>query len=138
MKNIIALCCLISTLSACGTTNTYENANSRTTEASYVQDKRIITDYSLNSYAHVESINEAIVNGDLLKVQAKIVNSSSSRRAFHYKFTWLDAYAMELQSVASPWVVLVLEAGESKYISAIATSPKAVDFSLKIVPYKKD
>jgi hypothetical protein len=40
---------------------------------------------------------------------------------------------MQIQSPTSAWQTLTLEGGETKYISAVAPSPNASDFSVKFL-----
>ena len=125
---------MVSFLSACSTVNTFERAASGA-DTKYVDDKRIITDDSLNDYAYVASINETNV-GDLIMIQAKIVNSTSSLRQINYKFEWIDKNGMAVPSANSAWMKLILEGGEAKFISAVAPNKNVCDFTLKLLPNK--
>ena len=127
---------LVFVLASCSTVNTVERA---TASANYnmVDDRRVISDSSLDDYAYVESVNEGRVGG-LLMIQAKIANSTSALRRINYKFEWIDKNGMEVPSGASPWMTLILEGGESKNISAVAPSADVCDFKLKLLPNKRD
>ncbi len=119
---------------SCDTVNTVERETPQSSPK-MVNDKRVITDNSLNKYAYVAEVNEGNVGG-LLKIQAKLVNSTTGFRSVNYKFVWIDENGMEIPS--SPWKTVTLEGGESKYVSAVAASPKAKDFLLKIMPDVRD
>jgi len=133
MKNIILITILASLLCACSTVNTVERADPQG-HKQMVSDKRIITDSSLDDYAYIAGINESIVSDNLLKIQIEIVNSSTAYRSVNYQFSWFDENGMEVSGITSPWQTLNLEGGERKYISAVATNPKAKDFTLKLLP----
>ncbi|MDX8414896.1 YcfL family protein [Intestinicryptomonas porci] len=136
MKKIlfIPLIGILSFLTACSTVNTVERASS-SANTQYVNDKRVITDGSLNDYAYVAAVNETKV-GELLMVQAKIVNSTSSFRQINYKFEWIDKNGMAVPSANSAWMKLILEGGEAQFISAVAPNINVCDFTLKLLPNK--
>ncbi len=135
----IALFALLAALfltSACSTVNTVERANPQSSPT-LVNDKRVITDSTLNDYAYVASVNET-KRGNLLMIQARIVNSTSALRSINYKFTWIDKNGMEVPSATAAWRTLVLEGGESGMVSAVAPNANACDFTLKLLPNKRD
>lgn len=117
---------------ACSTVNTVERADP-VGQKKMVTDKRIITDGGLDDYAYIAGVNEGVASG-LLKIQVEIVNSSTAYRSVNYKFSWFDENGMEVSSVTSPWGTINIEGGETKYISAVAPSPRVKDFSLKLLP----
>lgn len=97
-----------------------------------VDDQRIITDQSLAKALRVLSINEGQVSGNLLKIQATLENGKNSARTFKYKFEWIGDDGMEVSSPANSWRVLTFQGRETRAISAVAASPRAVDFRLKL------
>ena len=103
-----------------------------------VDDIRIVTDSAVDDYAYVAGINEAKTQGGLLKIQAEIVNRSSAYRNVNYKFEWFDSDGMAINSPNSVWISIPIEGGESRNISAVAPSPKAADFKLKLMPDVRD
>lgn len=119
-------------LAGCATenVNTYERAESHATP-SYVEDKRVITDQSLHGIVRVVSINQATVSGNLLKIQATVENQKNSYRTVNYKFEWIDQDGMAVGSPNEGWKSLSMEGRETKTISTVAVSPRAVDFKLK-------
>ena len=121
---------------SCSTVNTVGRASPQSNPV-LVNDKRVITDGSLNDYAYVASINESRPGG-LLMIQARIVNSTSAMRQINYKFGWIDTNGMEISAATSTWQTLVLEGGESQNISAVAPNKNVVDFYLKLLPNKRD
>ena len=45
---------------------------------------------------------------------------------------------MAINSPNSVWISIPIEGGESRNISAVAPSPKAADFKLKLMPDVRD
>ena len=125
MKKLLALIAASLALCACDTVNTVERANPSA-------NKKMV------DYAYVAGINEAKTQGGLLKIQAEIVNRSSAYRNVNYKFEWFDSDGMAINSPNSVWISIPIEGGESRNISAVAPSPKAADFKLKLMPDVRD
>jgi len=99
-----------------------------------VDDKRIITDQSLNFGTRIVSVNQAAVgSGDLLKVQVELQNNSRQRKHFNYKFEWFDQSAMLIQAPSPVWIPREIEGRETIDISAVAPNPQAKDFRLKLI-----
>ena len=98
----------------------------------FVPDQRLITDSTLARKVGIVSVNQAKVSGDLLKIQVTLQNKSSKAQAFDYKFDWIASDGMELSSPTGGWKQIQLEGKEERAISATATSPRAVDFRLKL------
>jgi len=119
-------------LAGCATNvNSYERANPQATP-SYVADARVITDDSLSRKFQVVSINQATVSGNLLKVQATIVNLKNNLRTLNYKFEWIDQDGMAVDSPNETWKAIMFQGRETKTVSTVAVSPRAVDFRLKL------
>jgi uncharacterized protein YcfL len=128
---LLLLLAAITLLSGCATTsvNSVERASPRATPTTVV-DQRIVTDSSLARKLAIISINESHVSGDILKVQAVVENTTGSAKDFVYKFDWVSEDGMEVSSAASTWRSLRLQGGERTAISAVAKTPRAVDFRL--------
>ncbi len=132
-KQQIALLCLAGCLLAgCSSVNTVERANPVASKK-MVNDKRVITDGGLDDYAYIAGVNESCV-GDLLKVQVTVTNSTTGYRAINYKFTWFDENGIEVNTTSTPWMTTTIEGGETKNLVSTAPSPKAKDFTLKLLP----
>lgn len=99
---------------------------------SYVNDQRVVTDQSLARKLTIVSINEGKASGNLLRIQATLRNNSSKAQTFIYKFDWISDEGMELSGPTVGWQTIRLEGKEERSVSAIATSPRAVDFRLKL------
>ncbi len=132
MKKSVAALFLIALLGGCTAVNMFERAEGQA-RPQMTDYKRIISDGELDNYARVVDINQTTVGG-LLKVQAKLLNTSAAERKIRYKFVWLDARGMEIPSVNSNWNVLELSSAEAVFISSVAPAPNAADFILKLLP----
>ncbi len=101
-----------------------------------VKDKRVVTDRTLGELIGVVSVNETIVSGNLRKVQVTLENLRDNNREIRYRFEWVDQDGMAVGGVSELWLPLVLAGRETRSVSTVATSPRAVDFTLKIVEGK--
>jgi len=117
---------------SCRTVNTVERADPRATPH-VVHDARITTDSSLSQKAAVLQIRETKVGNGLLKIQAEILNRTSSRKRVNYRFDWIDESGMVIDTPLSSWKPLSLAGKESMFISSVAPTPRAVDFRLKLI-----
>jgi uncharacterized protein YcfL len=79
----------------------------------------------------VVAINQATVSGNLLKVQATVENLKNKLRTLNYKFEWVDANGMAVDSPNETWKAILLQGRETQTISTVAITPQAVDFRLK-------
>jgi uncharacterized protein YcfL len=80
----------------------------------------------------VVAINQTTVSGNLLKLQATVENLRNSTRTLHYTFEWIDRDGMAIASPTDTWKSLRLLGRETGTITAVAVSPRAVDFTLKL------
>ena len=111
--------------------NTYQRAEPQATP-NYVAAQRIITDNTLAGAIRVVSINQATVSGNLLKIQATLENLKNSQRRVNYKFEWVDADGMSIDSPNEVWKSILLQGRETQTISTVSINPRAVDFRLKL------
>ena len=111
--------------------NTVERAQPEA-KPHYVSDKRVITDNTLAGTIGVVAITQTTVSGNLLKLQATVENLKNSTRTLNYKFEWVDRDGMTLSSPTDTWKSIRLMGRETRTITAVATSPSAVDFTLKL------
>ncbi len=111
--------------------NSVERANPESAPH-YVSDKRFVTDSTLARKVAFVSVNDSRVSGNLLKVQVTLENKSSKAQTFDYKFDWIADDGMELSSPTGGWKQIQLEGREVRAVSAVATSPRAADFRLKL------
>ncbi len=133
MKKIFFMGVLFASLfSGCSSVNMVERATPEA-EKSMVDDKRVITDSGLDDIVYIAGVNQTRTETGLLKIQVELVNRTEAARNFNYKFEWYDASGMVIGTPAPVWIASVIDAGEAKFISAVAPSSKAVDFRLKLL-----
>jgi len=111
--------------------NTVERA-APNAQPNYVADKRVVTDASLAGKIQVLNVSQAIVSGDHLKIQVRVENKRNHGITFRYRIEWYDAQGMIISSPTDLWKTHQVQGRESGVVEAVATSPKAVDFVIKI------
>jgi len=115
------------------TVNTVERAEP-VGQRQMVNDKRILTDASLNRKASIVGVNEAMTPGGLLQVQVELLNLKRSLKRIVYHFEWFDAAGMQVKSPSNVAMMpLSLEGKESVFISGVAPTPNCKDFRLKLI-----
>jgi uncharacterized protein YcfL len=112
--------------------NTVQNAQT-IGRPNYIQDRRIITDGYFSRRVSVVALNTSMIPGDLLKVQVELLNRTGSIQRFIYSFEWFDLNGMQVNSALAVVVPDQIDAGDSKFISAVAPSPACRDFRLKLL-----
>ncbi len=121
----------LSLLTACASTvNTVERA-APVGQRQMVNDKRVITDAGLNRAVRIVGVNEA--PGEFLKIQVELLNTTSSLKSFNYRFEWFDANGVQVNSPTSTYIPRQIEGKESIFLSALAPTPAAKDFRLKLI-----
>ncbi len=123
-------------LAGCTTNvNTVSASDSLATPA-MVNDRRVITDSSLDRTIRIVSVNESTVSGGLKKVQVTLENAKNNARSVSYTFEWVNRDGMAVGGTGEVWKPLHFAGRETKAVSAVATSLQAVDFTLKLVEGK--
>jgi len=136
-RDLFAICGLggvaaMAGLTGCSTVNTVERAQP-VAQKRMTDDKRIITDASLNRHVNVVGINETTVSTGFTKVQVELLNKTSSSYSFRYHFDWFDAQGMLVQSATSSWVDQRIQGKETLVILSVAPTESAKDFRLKLI-----
>lgn len=138
MKLSLPHCCFtfagivgLSLLTGCASTvNTVERA-APVGQRQMVNDKRVITDAGLNRAVRIVGVNET--PGEHLKIQVELLNTTSSLKSFNYRFEWFDANGVLVNTPTSTYLPRQIEGKESIFISAVAPTPSAKDFRLKLL-----
>lgn len=130
----LALASGLAGLTGCTTTvNTVERAEP-VGQRQMVNDKRILTDASLNRKARIVAVNEAMTPGGVLRVQVELLNLKRSLKRINYRFEWFDVNGMQVNTPATAALLPIsLEGKESVFISGVAPSPACRDFRLKLI-----
>ena len=115
--------------------NSVENAQ-KTGQRSIIVDKRITTDHDLSRGVAVIAVNTAMTPGNVLKVQVEFQNKTRHLKRFIYTFEWFDFNGMQINNALSASIPDQIEAGESKFVSAVAPTPACGDFRLKLISAK--
>ena len=134
MKNLKIFFAFVAVLAlgACSSVNMVENAD-KSAQKKMVDDIRVTTDSGLNDIAYVAGVNESVNANGLKTVQVELVNRTESERNVNYLFEWIDKSGMLIENPAPVWIAISIDAGESRYISAVAPSANAADFRLKLL-----
>ncbi len=99
--------------------------------AQVVEDKRVQPDLTLRKKISIVQVNEGVVSGDLAKAQVVLSNRKSHSITVNYAFEWFDRDGL-LVNETTVWKPLPLAGKEQKAVTAVAPTPDAVDFVLKI------
>jgi len=97
-----------------------------------VADKRIVFDQQLADIATVTGVRQAMVSGDMLKIQVDITNLKTNPTSFNYKFEWYDPQGMIIETPLSTWQSQTIEGRETVSLTGVAPTPTAKDFILKL------
>lgn len=117
-------------LTSCTTVNTVERAEP-VGQRQMVNDKRILTDASLSRGVRIVGVNET--PGEFLKVQIELQNTTRSLKTFSYRFEWFDANGIQISTPTSTAIPRQIEGKENLFISAVAPTPTAKDFRVKLI-----
>ncbi len=112
--------------------NLIENQE-KTMERNSVLYDKIITDSSVNKRLKVERIDRASLPTGLLKIQARIRNTSTKPFKFSYRFIWYNKTGMEVNTPASTWIEKDILGGDTTNLSAVSPNPQCADFELKLM-----
>ncbi len=100
--------------------------------------KRVEIGGSLARDLQIASVNQATVNGDLLKLQANVRNLKKDARRITYKIEWMDEDGIVINDTSGVWIPLRIRGGETAAIQSVATTPKAKNFRIKMQQAKND
>ena len=112
--------------------NSVENAQ-KTGRRSVIVDKRIITGRGFNSDVAIVALNTAMTPGGVLQVQVELLNRTDSLQRFNYTFEWFDLNGMQINNTLTATIPGQIQAGEDKFISAVAPNVACRDFRLKLI-----
>lgn len=118
-------------LTGCSTVNTVERAQP-IAQKQMTDDKRVITDASLNRNVTVVGINETTISTGFTKVQVELLNKTSSPYNFRYLFEWFDDKGMLIQTT-STWIDRRIQGKETLAIISVAPTEAAKDFRVKFL-----
>jgi uncharacterized protein YcfL len=111
--------------------NTTEPAFSRSLPQEVMVDN-VITDSSLEDEAQVISVTEGRTPGGLMRIQVEIYNSTRKRQEVNYQIEWFDDQGIIIDSPMTSWKRLSIPGNSSEPVTAVAPSPRAADFRIKL------
>ena len=97
----------------------------------------IIGDASIENWLKFEGLAQSSKQ-DLMRVQARCVNTSNSNKKVAYNVIWKDQDGMVIKTILSRWVVNEIEAHRNLTIQATAPSIHASDFEIEIQDPTRD
>ena len=134
-RSFALVCLAVAALAVagCQTVNTSQRAEPQA-RPDVVDDQRIVTDSSLADKAAIVNVSQGRVGSTgLLKVQAELVNRTSSRQRINYRFEWFDQAGMRVDTPMSRWTQVAPAGRETVWISDVAPTPDVVDYQLKLI-----
>ena len=87
---------------------------------------------SLSKNLEVVSVNQAIANGDLLKIQVNLYNLSKKELNLNYKVEWMDEAGIVINDSSAVWTPLYVRGAENVAVQSVSTTPRAKNFWLKL------
>ena len=94
--------------------------------------KRVYMSSSLSKNLEVVSVNQAIANGDLLKIQVNLYNLSKKELNLNYKVEWMDEAGIVINDSSAVWTPLYVRGAENVAVQSVSTTPRAKNFWLKL------
>ena len=94
--------------------------------------KRVYMSSSLSKNLEVVSVNQAIANGDLLKIQVNLHNLSKKELNLNYKVEWMDEAGIVINDSSAVWTPLYVRGAENVAVQSVSTTPRAKNFWLKL------
>ena len=85
----------------------------------------------LDNHIRVAERSVRRTNG-LLEAQVRGQNVSMEDVQFEYRFIWLDADGVQVDTGSSTWKQISLHAKESAFMTGICPSPDATDFLMSV------
>jgi uncharacterized protein YcfL len=101
-----------------------------------VNDKRVLADQSLHNSVRLLGVNKAETPEGFLRIQVEVQNETRRAKAFTYRVEWFDLQGMMMESASTPAMPRTIESRETVTITAIAPSPAAKDFRIKLLEPK--
>lgn len=132
-KTLIACALLITALTACrSAVNTVENADTEGV-SNIIEDKRVITDGTLERRVNVTAINERKAPNGFKQIQVQLTNRKNTIQTIFYNVEWFDADGMKVTTAGGGWTQQQFMARESLYIVFTAPTINANDFVIKLM-----
>lgn len=123
----------LSLLCGCSTTVNSVGRAQDIGQRQMVDDKRLLTDPSLDRKVRIIGINEATNPNGLLRINVEVLNLRRSLQPFNYRIDWLDPNGMPVETAGAAWIHREILGKETLNLTATAPNPAAKDFRIKFV-----
>jgi len=117
-------------MSGCGSVNTTTSREGPSPSASPVQTR--VNDLLSEIFLSAKEVRMARNSQGLMEVQVDVENNGFRYRSFSYRFDWVDARGMVIESQTSVWKTTNVPDGGSTVIRSIGPSEAATDFKLQV------
>lgn len=127
MRTVIVCCLVLSVVLCAGCISTAPT----TVEKEGGVYKVVANSLLLHNHIRVVERSTRETNG-LLEAQIRGQNITSKDVQFEYRFLWLDADGIKIDTQMSTWKPLSLHAKEIAYMKGVAPTPEATDFMMAL------
>lgn len=117
-------------MSGCGSVNTTTSREGPSPSATPVQTR--VNDLLSEIFLSAKEVRVARNSQGLMEVQVDVENNGFRYRSFSYRFDWVDARGMVIESQTSVWKTTNVPDGGSTVIRSIGPSEAATDFKLQV------
>jgi len=132
-KTLLAGALILVAMTGCRTAvNTVEN-DDKTGVTNIIEDKRVITDGTLERRVTVSAINERKAPNGFKQIQIQLTNRKNTIQTIFYTVEWFDADGMKVTTASGGWTQQQFMARESLYIVLTAPTINANDFIIKLM-----
>jgi len=94
--------------------------------------QQVVTNGWLNYKANVTDVHEDVVNGDQKRVQVSVYSNQSRAQSFSYRFEWLNAGGMHVDSIGDAWQTQRIMPQETIILNSIAPNYAATTWRLQL------
>ena len=132
-KTLLAGALILAAMTGCrSAVNTVEN-DDKTGVTNIIEDKRVITDGTLERRVTVSAINERKAPNGFKQIQIQLTNRKNTIQTIFYTVEWFDADGMKVTTASGGWTQQQFMARESLYIVLTAPTINANDFIIKLM-----
>lgn len=96
-----------------------------------IPDRRVFCDPELHTVIDVGDVNIDTTPENLLKVQLRLTNLTTSFQSVEYRYDWTDDHGMQFSAPTSRWMLLKLKPKDSVLVVGVAPNPAVKDFIFK-------
>jgi uncharacterized protein YcfL len=132
-KTLIAGALILVAMTGCRTAvNVVENVD-KTGISNIIEDKRVITDGTLERRVTVTAINERRAPNGFKQIQIQLTNRRNTIQTIFYTVEWFDMDGMKVTTGGGGWTQQQFMPRESLFIVLTAPTINANDFVIKLM-----